>query len=51
MKSKAIDFNERFWNQAKAKEGKLNLLRDQYKHLQGNYVQNIRILEQELEQI
>jgi hypothetical protein len=33
LKDKAVDFNDRFRGKAKAKEGKLNLLRDQYSHL------------------
>jgi len=51
LKSKAMDFNDRFRNKAKAKEGKLNTLRDQYAHLQGVYVENLRALESELELI
>lgn len=43
------DYTEKFRNQAKRKEGKVNVLKDQYMHLQKVYVENIKTLEIELE--
>lgn len=46
---KAHDYNNKFRDQAKKKENKLVILRDQYSHLQGVYVENLKTLERELE--
>lgn len=43
------DYTDKFRNQAKRKEGKVNILKDQYIHLQKVYVENIKTLEIELE--
>ena len=43
------DYTEKFRNQAKRKEGKVNILKDQYMHLQKVYVENLKTLEIELE--
>ena len=51
IKTKADDFNKRFRNQAQKKQDKLILLKEQYAHLQGVYVDNLKTLEAEYDRI
>ena len=45
----AKDYTNKFRNEAKRKESKVNILRDQYMHLQRVYVENLKTLEIELD--
>lgn len=49
LKKNAEDYTNKFRNEVKRKEHKVNTLRDQYMHLQRVYVENLKTLELELE--
>lgn len=48
LEQNAKDYTNKYRNQAKKKESKVNVLRDQYMHLQKVYVENLKTLEYEL---
>lgn len=48
LEKDAKDYTDKYRTQAKRKEGKVNILREQYLHLQKVYLENIKTLEYEL---
>ncbi len=51
MKKTAEDYTNKFRNEVKKKEHKVNILKEQYMHLQKVYVENLKGLEFELEKL
>ena len=49
LKKNAEDYTNKFRSEVKRKENKVNILKDQYIHLQKVYVENLKTLELELE--
>ena len=49
LQKNAEDYTNKFRNEVKRKEHKVNILKDQYMHLQKVYVENLKSLEMELE--
>ena len=51
LKKTAEDYTNKFRNEVKKKEHKVNILKEQYMHLQKVYVENLKGLEFELEKL